>query len=355
MKKGKIKILILFLLILFIPSLIAVKTFTQAGEKALLTVESVSVLPEEKATIKISASNVPAPGIASIQGRLSFNSAVLKVNDVRFSPNFNPTLSVKNIQDGEVRFAATIKMEKDQEPKPITEGMLLELAVEAVGQPEQCSSLDLALEVLSDLKFAAIAYEIQPGTFCIIKEVVNKPPTADFSFSPRFPGVNQDVRFIDESKDEDGQVVGWLWEFGDGTTSNIQTPSHRYRAVGSFTVKLTVTDDKGAKSATVSKTITIIPAPPYIFNFPNPVKDRTTFYYILPEGVREPKLLIFDLLGRLVLHKDLDPTKNEFIWDLRSNAGEPLPNGPYFYFLTAIDRAGNVLRSKIEVLVIQRG
>lgn len=350
----KNRILISFLLILFIPSLIAVKTFTQTADKAIITVESAEVRAGEKTTIKILASAVPSPGIASIQGKLSFNSAVLKINDVSFSPNFNPNLSVKNIQAGEVRFAATIKMEKDQTPQPITEGLLLELAVEAIGKEGDCSSLDLALEVLSDLEFAAIAYEIKPGTFCIIKKE-NIKPTADFTFSPRFPGVNQDVHFIDKSKDEDGQVVGWLWEFGDGTTSNIQTPSHRYRAVGSFTVKLTVTDNEGAKSTAVSKLITIIPAPPYIFNFPNPAKDKTTFYYILPEGTRQPKLLIFDILGRLVFHRDLDLTQNEFGWNLKSDAGEPLPNGPYFYFLTAIDRAGNVIRSKIEVLVIQRG
>jgi PKD repeat protein len=34
----------------------------------------------------------------------------------------------------------------------------------------------------------------------------------------------------------------WYWEFGDGSTSNIQNPTHIYTAKGTYTVKLTVKD-----------------------------------------------------------------------------------------------------------------
>jgi RHS repeat-associated protein len=55
-----------------------------------------------------------------------------------------------------------------------------------------------------------------------------------------------DPRFIDQSTDSDGHVVAWSWNFGDGGTSNEQTPSHHYAAAGSYIVTLTVTDDAGA-------------------------------------------------------------------------------------------------------------
>jgi PKD repeat protein len=43
--------------------------------------------------------------------------------------------------------------------------------------------------------------------------------------------------FVDQSS---GTVTGWLWDFGDGTTSTLQNPSHSYSKTGQYTVTLTV-------------------------------------------------------------------------------------------------------------------
>jgi len=59
--------------------------------------------------------------------------------------------------------------------------------------------------------------------------------------------MNQDVQFTDESTDKDGYIVGWLWNFGDGTTSTNENPVHRYEEGGEYTVKLTATDDADDK------------------------------------------------------------------------------------------------------------
>jgi PKD repeat protein len=45
------------------------------------------------------------------------------------------------------------------------------------------------------------------------------------------------------SKDDDGSVVSWAWDFGDGTTSTEQNPVHTYAERGRYDVQLTVTDD----------------------------------------------------------------------------------------------------------------
>ena len=73
-------------------------------------------------------------------------------------------------------------------------------------------------------------------------ETPNEPPTADFSVSA--DGLT--VAFTDESVDSDGNITGWSWEFGDGSGSSLQNPSHTYSADGTYQVNLTVTDDDGA-------------------------------------------------------------------------------------------------------------
>jgi gliding motility-associated-like protein len=46
-------------------------------------------------------------------------------------------------------------------------------------------------------------------------------------------------------------TLTYLWNFGDGTTSTLASPSHVYTAKGVYTVTLTTTSDKGCTSTTV--------------------------------------------------------------------------------------------------------
>jgi PKD repeat protein len=61
------------------------------------------------------------------------------------------------------------------------------------------------------------------------------------------------------SADPDGSITARLWDFGDGTTATTAGPSHTYTAAGTYTVVLTVTDDKGA-TGTISKPVTVTAA-----------------------------------------------------------------------------------------------
>ncbi|WP_435528945.1 proprotein convertase P-domain-containing protein [Lysobacter enzymogenes] len=78
----------------------------------------------------------------------------------------------------------------------------------------------------------------------------NTAPVANFSSSAS--GLT--VSFTDSSTDSDGTIASRSWEFGDGTTSTATNPSKTYSAAGTYTVKLTVTDNGGA---THSKTATV--------------------------------------------------------------------------------------------------
>jgi PKD repeat protein len=70
----------------------------------------------------------------------------------------------------------------------------------------------------------------------------NEPPEADFEFAC----LVLSCTFSDRSRDDDGSVVAWRWEFDDGTISTERNPSHTFGAAGRYDVRLRVTDDDGA-------------------------------------------------------------------------------------------------------------
>jgi PKD repeat protein len=80
----------------------------------------------------------------------------------------------------------------------------------------------------------------------------NQPPVANFTFNC------WDLRcdFTSTSSDPDGSISAYSWNFGDNNTSSAQNPSHTYAAGGTYTVKLTVTDNRGAM-ASASKSVTV--------------------------------------------------------------------------------------------------
>ncbi|MEE8572697.1 MAG: PKD domain-containing protein, partial [Gemmatimonadota bacterium] len=70
-------------------------------------------------------------------------------------------------------------------------------------------------------------------------------PVVDFAGTPSQGVVPLSISFDDQST---GVPTTWLWEFGDGTTSSEQSPSHTYLAAGSYDVRLTATNGLGTDS-----------------------------------------------------------------------------------------------------------
>jgi PKD repeat protein len=84
---------------------------------------------------------------------------------------------------------------------------------------------------------------------------VNQPPVAGFTSSCTGLTCN----FTSSSTDPDGSIATYAWSFGDGATASTQNPSHSYTVAGSYTVTLTVTDDKGATNS-LSRSVAVTAA-----------------------------------------------------------------------------------------------
>ena len=83
-------------------------------------------------------------------------------------------------------------------------------------------------------------------------------PVASFNWIPPQPCVNESVSFdARNSYDFDGQIVNYLWDFGDGSTANETNPitNHAYSFPKAYNATLTVTDNEGLSSS-VTKSIT---------------------------------------------------------------------------------------------------
>jgi uncharacterized repeat protein (TIGR01451 family) len=92
-------------------------------------------------------------------------------------------------------------------------------------------------------------------TFGLCFEVVseNQAPFANFTYSPRYPVVNQSITFnASNSTDHDGYITNYKWEFGNGNITDTTAPiiNHKYALAGDYTVNLTVTDNNESTDST---------------------------------------------------------------------------------------------------------
>lgn len=81
----------------------------------------------------------------------------------------------------------------------------------------------------------------------------NQLPTAAFAPTVNDLGVAFDAA---PSSDPDGSIVSYAWNFGDGHTATGAAATHNYADAGTFTVTLTVTDNRGGTATTAQQVTT---------------------------------------------------------------------------------------------------
>ncbi|MDO7845624.1 PKD domain-containing protein [Hymenobacter sp. M29] len=94
----------------------------------------------------------------------------------------------------------------------------------------------------------------QAEDYTIIARPNTAPPLVSFTSNYVAGNCINPVQFTDGTQNA---PTSWLWNFGDGTTSTAQNPSHQYTAAGTYTVSLTATNSNGSATTTRLNYLTI--------------------------------------------------------------------------------------------------
>lgn len=125
-------------------------------------------------------------------------------------------------------------------------------------------------------------------------------PMADYTWTPN----NLSVSFVDTSTGS----LAWWWDFGDGTYSNAQNPTHVYTTSGDFQVKLYIENnikswDEVTKTVTVSNLSTAYNQQNIFSVSPNPTSD---IFKVTGQPTSERiSYTIFDLMGKILIQNTL--------------------------------------------------
>lgn len=106
-------------------------------------------------------------------------------------------------------------------------------------------------------------------------------------------------------------ALSWFWDFGDGTTSTLQNPSHTYASVGDFDVKLYIENDILSWNE-ITKTVNAetLSLPSYngssFSYYPNPTSDELQLNF--KENQDAIRIKIYNVAGQLVETKHFSST-----------------------------------------------
>ncbi|AKB53316.1 hypothetical protein A9239_01945 [Methanosarcina sp. A14] len=106
--------------------------------------------------------------------------------------------------------------------------------------------------------------DMRNGNADIYMGILSKSsPVAAFSAAPTTGKAPLKVKFTDTST---GSPTSWKWDFGDGSKSYLQNPTHKYSKAGTYTVNLTVKNAAGSNTVTKTDYIVVVSKPTAAFS-----------------------------------------------------------------------------------------
>jgi len=111
----------------------------------------------------------------------------------------------------------------------------------------------------------------------LFEKTGNLPPACAPTATPTLGNAPLVVQFAANGSDPDGAIAVFQWDFGDGSLSTDENPSHTFTARGDYSVRLTAIDNEGAR---VSQSLTVPVAgdssPSIAITSPTGLKNYTT-------------------------------------------------------------------------------
>jgi gliding motility-associated-like protein len=183
-------------------------------------------------------------------------------------------------------------------------------------------TFDLTLTVISDQGCESTITEQDAVT-------VNVTPVADFSQNAtRLSMLDPLLVLTDLSQD----ALLYSWTFGNGSTSSVPSPSHRYSEPGEYDITLTVRNGECVDS----KQSKVIVEPLFTFYIPNAftpnANGHNDRFFAQGEGYESYTITIFDRWGE-VIFQGVDAAGG---WD-GTYKGADVPNGAYVYHILVKD------------------
>ncbi|MES1226954.1 MAG: PKD domain-containing protein, partial [Bacteroidota bacterium] len=284
----------------------------------------------------------PAPGIYKIRLRLldtsfcnfdEYIDTTLRIATT-IKANFNSddqcvgaeSQVINNLSDGGVKFYWTVQ-----------------------GDPAVYTTFDLSYS-FPGVGSYTIKLLIEDTSSCnkrdsITKTIVIRPkPVAKFVFSPNtIPAPdNTPTTFTNQSTG----ATHYLWQFGDGDSSNLTNPVHQYQSTGTFRPLLIAYTDFGCRD-TFSRVVTVLVIP--FLDVPNAFRPLSNIaenriVKVFSFGVSKIKWRIFNRWGQLIF----EGLSRDAAWD-GTYKGKLQPMDVYTYTLEVeyfdgqkLKRSGNI-------------
>jgi len=186
----------------------------------------------------------------------------------------------------------------------------------------------------------------------------NPPRVTALTVAPTSPEVKQEITFTATATDPEGdEVTEYEWDFGDetpGETTDTNTVTHTYQKEGLYTVKVRA-KDAGSEEFGDWKSLDLYVRPKGKLIgakvLDNPATTRCRIQIFVPPDATDVKITILDLMGRPILEESV--SSGTFTWDLKDGQGRQVPDGLYFFLITATYE-GRTVRSETGRILVLR-
>ena len=241
------------LLFVLLASLFRVGTISQAAEEPSISVDPVISYAEVGEHFNVSVKVVDAINIYAWQVQMSFNTTFLEcinATEGDFLATLPETTFLKTIDNtaGYIGFGVSAKEKVEGVAGHGTLGSV-EFAVLAEGE--------CILDITNPLSYLIEIYPppvppgqeptnvIDPNKENGLFFNVETPPSAEFTYSPSPPKVNETITFNASASyaTSSREIVQYEWDFGDNTNDTGMIVEHNYTEPGTYTVTLTVIDN----------------------------------------------------------------------------------------------------------------